>query len=357
MNGRQAPRVKLPAAIPRKPVMSGPPEPARYFQEQHGTKYDHTGTSQVTKKDKYEHKPMPPTPTNDGSPPRSYLQPKRYIQPAIPLVSPVSSSHHPKKRAVTDPVVPKPLFAKKQPSVSQLRRKFSNLKENEGASDEEAVEGVIVDNPAPRLSSEKAARILGLYPVYNSRSTTPAVSAPNSVILNPVHDTHDTEGAATPSRQVQSTPVPTRRYLQENGLPTPTLVEPLGTPERPGVEAAAISLGREREEINVTSDNGMLHPHKVGTFGNVSDIGLVQESGMHRIESFRGVIETASPERVSHNDSNATPNSGHVRFDTEGRRHDEAGLTPSVNTPSAYAGVWENDPAVVSVIQQQFYLG
>ena len=45
----------------------------------------------VTNRDKYEHKPMPLPPKESPSP-NAPLQPRTYIQPAIPLVNPTQKT-------------------------------------------------------------------------------------------------------------------------------------------------------------------------------------------------------------------------------------------------------------------------
>ena len=125
---------------------------------------------------------------------------------------------------MTDPIAPKPLFdGSRKVSVSQIRKKYSNSKPKANATKDET--------EATRQSTptvpEKAVQILGFQPVEEIKRNTSPAAVPAKNASDPFRILYDTPPAETvgPTRQVQSTPVPTRRYLRENGLPNPTLVE------------------------------------------------------------------------------------------------------------------------------------
>jgi hypothetical protein len=347
MAHKDIPRVKLPDHVARKPVVPGPNSWAQAQQQQPITN-NQTSSVQVTNKDKYEDKPMPPPPAHEASPPPHITQPKTYIQPAIPLINPVSNTNNPKNRAVTDPVAPKPLFAGRKASVTHLRKKFSNPKPAMETPQDEARKA---SDPrmAVHLSPGKAAQLLGLFPTQNNNGKTPRASAPTSSLPDPFRISYEDhqERPNTPARQLQSAPVPTRRYLQENGLQTPTLVEPSDASQQ--VDAPETqSHGQASNAIDQASVNGMLRPPKVGAFGNVGDIGVVEENGMHRMESFRGIIENAGPAECYGDHTNTTSSKAPWQSGTERGQDTGNSLTSSAYTPDSYGGVWENDPAVVS---------
>lgn len=355
MADADTPKVKLPTPIHRKPVVPGPNSWAQQQQhEQQNSKANQqVGDSHVTKRDKYEHKPMPPTPPFEESVHHGpcVLQPKAYIQPAVPLFSHPANPQNQKARAVTDPVAPKPLFASRKISVKELRRKYSQMKDK-GVSSKEGLSNNGRSSPIVPDSSETAEQVLALHPLPDDgrdASTQPAQATPD-VFGNAHEDPH--EPTAKSSQQIQSSPVLTRRYLKENGLPIPIAENSSSAPQQhnnepserpqPGCETA-----RER-----TPANRYLLPPKISTYSNRGEVGLVEASGMHRVESFRGVIEdgptsngsngkayTESYAEVPQPSTAPTQNSGDLR-------------PPDLYSPSDYGGIWENDPAVVCLFRQ-----
>ena len=340
-------RAMLFGVPPRKPLIPGPNSWAQTKKEQQPSSSDEqTSTGFATNRDKYEHKPMPP-PLVDSSPQKKPLGATVCIQPAIPLVNPAPKLQGQQKRAVTDPVAPKPLFAGRKLSVSQLRKKYSFSKAKDDSSE---VEPMPTDQSSltVRLSSEKAAEALGLYPPSENKPDTPPPSAPSvsaPSLFRPSSDS--SERAASPLLQAQS--VPTRRYLKENDLPTPTITE---TPVASNRKANEDSQNQNKDTIKPDDRillHGTLHPPRLGRYGNVGEVGLVEANGMQRVESFSGVIENAesypgnngkfysgSMGALSHSNMTQGPNTGDF-------------LPPVMYSPSNYGGVWENDPAVVSV--------
>ncbi|KAL2047027.1 hypothetical protein N7G274_001045 [Stereocaulon virgatum] len=343
------PRVKLPDVVQRKPVMPGLNSWAQSQQQnQHQQKYqlayEPSSSVMVTRRDKYEHKPMP-APPNESPLTKAPPQSKTYIQPAIPLVSPTRKIKPPKNRAVTDPVTPKPLFSgSRKVSVSQLRKKYSDSKPKANAGNETPE---ATSQSAPTIS-KKAGQVLGLQPEEEVKRSTsppavPATHAPDTFGISYEAPPADT---VAPTRQIQSTPVPTRRYLRENGLPIPAFVETPGVVEhRAGYKVQDECKGPANSQEHMRAA-GTLHPPKMGTYARMGGVGVVEGHGMHRVDSVAGIIENAAP----CNGSEKLPyaSTGGISFQPNGLQVPDTGeLLPSiVYTPSIYSGVWENDPAV-----------
>ena len=348
MADQEQPRVKLPDTISRKPVGPGLNSWAqsRQEQQQRSSSDEQSDVGQATNRDKYEHKPMPPPPT--GSPPQNqHLLAKAYIQPAIPLVNPRPRLQSQQKRAVTDPVAPKPLFTGRKLSIAKLRKKYSFSRETNDVPEAEAMP-TNQSSPVTQLSSEKGAEILGLCPPAENKPDMLPAPAPSVPVLDPFRPSSDSvERAPTPTGQVQSTPAPTRRYLQENDLPTPTITEaPVASKWQVNQDPQnQNSDPKKMDTVNFTP--GMLQPPKFGRYGHVGEVGLVEANGMHRVESFSGVIENAesSPD---HNGQMYSGSTGALSQSSMTNGLNAGDLVPPViYSPSNYGGVWENDPAVV----------
>ena len=352
MADQEKPRVKLPGTIPRKPMVPGLNSWAqsRQEQQQRSSSGEQSDVGRATNRDKYEHKPMPPPPT-DSAPQNKHLLAKAHIQPAIPLANPRPKLQSQQKRAVTDPVAPKPLFTGRKLSVAKLREKYSSSRETNDVPEAEAMP-TDQSSSVIQLSSEKAAEVLGLYPPTENKPDIPPGPAPPAPVLDPFRPSSDSiERAPTPTRQVQSTPAPapTRRYLRENDLPTPTITEaPVASKWQVNQDPQnQNSDPRKAEAGNFTP--GMLQPPKLGRYGNKGEVGLVEANGMHRVESFSGVIENAesSPDRSRQMYSGSTGALSQSSM-TSGLNTGDL-VPPVIYSPSNYGGVWENDPAVVRI--------
>lgn len=348
MADQDKPRVKLPGVILRKPMMPGPNSWAQSQQEQQGSSSgEQLSVGKVTNRDKYEHKPMPPPPP-DSSPSDKHVQAKAYIQPAIPLVYPAPAGQIQQKRAVTDPVAPKPLFAGRKLSVAKLRKKYSFSKAKDEVPEAEAMP-TLQSSTAIRLSSEKAAEVLGLYPPRENKPDTPPASALLAPMPDPFRISSDSvERTASPACQLQSTPAPTRRYLRENDLPTATITEAPTASNQGANEDAQNQIQDPKRAEDTVFTPGMLQPPRIRRYGNVGEVGLVEANGMQRVESFTGVIENAefspgSNGRIYTGSTGACSQSSMVQGLSTGNL-----LPPVIYSPSNYGGVWENDPAVVS---------
>ena len=345
----EKPRVKLPDTIPRKPVMPGLNSWAQSRQEeqQRSSSGEQSDVGQATNRDKYEHKPMPPPPT-DSPPQNKHLLAKAHIQPAIPLVNPRPKLQSQQKRAVTDPVAPKPLFTGRKLSVAKLRKKYSFSKETNDVPEAEAMP-TDQSSSVVQLSSEKAAEVSGLHLPPGNKPDIPPAAAPSAPVLDPFRPSDSVERVPTPTRQVQSTPAPTRRYLRENDLPAPIFTEaPVAFKWQANQDPQNQDSDPKKAEAGSFTP-GMLQPPKLGRYGNVGEVGLVETNGMHRVESFSGVIENAnfSPD---HNGQMYSGSTGALSQSNMTHGLNTGDLVPPViYSPSNYGGVWENDPAVVRI--------
>ncbi|KAL8991732.1 MAG: hypothetical protein Q9169_007702 [Polycauliona sp. 2 TL-2023] len=312
----------------------------------------HTKTPTASNRDKYENKPMPPTPETSpsaGEKPPTARKSRPYIQPATPLIAPNHMHSTSKNRAVTDPVVPQPLFTNKTTAVNQLRRKYSQTRsKSKSTRDDQSM----VERPTspPLIVSQKASQILGVLPTQDrNREAGPASAPPTTITPDPFRTSSESTGLrnTSPSRQAQSTPVLTRRYLQENHLP----VSASTRTSQESKESTGASSNEQRQlrstEEMVVSD-GSLNPPRLGTFGRLREVGYVGQSAMHRVASFTGVIEGPDlPGEIEH-ETEPAPNGSHRDGNLLRPQYSGEILYPVTYSPNHYAGVWENDPNVVS---------
>lgn len=337
---QQAPRVKLPDVTPPKLPQ---PTPNSWAANQAQTR---NKTPTATYRDKYENKPMPPTPEASPSPAEKPLTARRnraYIQPAIPLKSPGPANPSVKNRAVTDPVMPKPLFTSTASTVNQLRKKYSQSKNNRKSKEEEDVKHR--PTPPPLVITHKASQILGVYPVKDNNREKPPASAPPAIHTpDPFRTSAESKSGrhVSPNRQVQSQPVPTRRYLQENSMP-------ILAGARASLESQGAQNGRVEENGQSLREEseGLMNPTRLGTCGRKGEIEYVNHNQMQRVPSFAGIIEQSeSPKEPE----DGTGSDGlRIRLNNVTLRPQYSGeiLQPVVYSPSNYAGVWEHDPNVV----------
>ncbi|KAL8701957.1 MAG: hypothetical protein Q9224_000256 [Gallowayella concinna] len=341
MSQQQAPRVKLPDLTTPKAMHSGANSWAGQVQ---------TKTPTATNRDKYENKPMPPTPEASPSPAAKPLTARKnrpYIQPATPLISPDHMNPNMKNRAVTDPVMPKPLFMSKTSTVNQLRKKYSQSRsKSKSAKDDEDV----ADRPPspPLILSQKASQILGVFPTRdNNRETPPASAPPSTRTPDPFRTSVEgTNGRnASPNRQVQSTPVLTRRYLQENHLPTVAITRT--SQEVKEVTATSTTDENSHQPLEgTTTGNESLNPARLGTYGRTGEIGYVGQNEMHRVLSFSGVIEDANTPGNQEDQREPSSTTREWNKNTLHPQYSGEILQPTVYSPNHYAGIWENDPNV-----------
>ena len=148
-------------------------------------------------------------------------------------------------------------------------------------------------------------------------------------------------------RQTNSTPVPTRRYLRENNLPSPILTQAsFGVPQ-----LTYDDLNQASEENNrpdgIIIGNGRLNPTRSGTYGKFGEVEFVEGKAVHRVASCMGMIEEAesSPSVL---EQQQDPESASTSPNRRSFIDNHTVLQSVAYSPSVYGGIWENDPQVVS---------
>lgn len=351
-----APRVKLPDNIPRKPMIPGPNSWAQSLEQEKAAMKDQE-LKQSINRERYEDKAMPQTWPEDP-PNNPNLPKKKYIKPAIPLANP-SSSH--KDRAVTDPVAPKPLFATRKASVDQLRRKFSGFKTDDSQKEDRITSD---EFSAYILATGKAAQVLGMHTVPGTKNDTPHTSAPLPVNKNETNrissedllerltqstPVNSQERDSTPIRQAQPTPIPTRRFLRENNLSSPTQT-PVFTTSSQGEEQASDSELRLRKLSGTELENGPTAAAGYQIAWDMGEVKIGEGESLHRVPSCTGVIEDVHPPERKPNWHSAVGSVGTSPQASNTQGECDGGLLrPMMYSPSEYGGVWENNPAVVSI--------
>ena len=356
MADQEQPMENLLGTISRKPLVPGLNSWAQSQQEQHWSPSgEQLGPGRATNRDKYEHKPMPRLPA-DFSPHKNYLQAKAYVQPTIPLANSTKETQSQQKRAVTDPVAPKPLFASRKLSVAKLRKKYSFSKAKDDTPETESMPTTQQLSSVSRLSSEKAAEVLGLCPPPEDKANTPPAFALLAPVPDPFSLSSDSiERTTSPVRQVQSTPAPTHRCLKENDIPTPRITKAPVASNRQMNEGSQIRNRDPKKPEDDMFTSGMLHPSRLGRYGNVGEVGLVEANEMHRVESFSGVIENAES-YLGRNGQMYAGSMGALSQSSMTQGPNTGDLLPSaIYSPSNYGGVWENDPAVVSIPKESIH--
>ena len=350
-------KVKLSESISLKPVVPGPNSWAiseQQKQQQHTN--GHLNSHKVITRDRYEDKPMPPPPPVSPFA-DSQVKPTAYVQPAVPFLSPAPARRTPQKRAATEPVVPKPLFGSRKISVTELRTKYSNPRpkasvvENEKEVSRKSRPGT----PPPSEKGISSAHTLGLKTENGLVQDTSPVPVLESSIIDPFRSTANMlmKKRCDPAPQNDSTPVPTRRYLRENGVTTPS---PTGF-DLAGQHQAHKPLqdGEEKplSSVQHTRATEALYPSRSGTYATIGEADLVETHGMRRVDSCVGVIENAGSGNTS--GTNTCTNSSGCPSRRSMRQDVADGRRPpfNSNTLSDYDGVWENDPAVVCLSKQQ----
>ncbi len=265
-----------------------------------------------------------------------------HIHPATPYRMATPNPEHTKNRAATDPVVPQPLFASVKRSLAHLREKAPDFRTDKGASvDRESTQTYLLPpTPPPRMPS-KALDLLGIQPVSrkNHKKMT-ASSPPPSIVAAPYRSSDDPSSLfPTPPRQVQSTPMPPQQGLLRGNAfltPTPTNLSPASS-RKTGNAAMA------------SGSDGFSNPARKGTYGRVGEVASMNHNELHRVNSHVGILETYQPPTPTPTPTpTATENYVHfLRPYGVVQRSDSGASTYS--THEDYAGVWENDPHVVSI--------
>jgi len=225
------------------------------------------------------------------------------------------NSKESKKRAVTEPTLSNPFSMTRKMSLKGLRNVLTGAK----ACPEDRSAGKMPENapPVPPVKIDKASRLLGLdiRPDWQRRDLLNApASAPALVFPNSYRDQiFNQEVPIASEREVNSTPI-----LNETAK-TLSPTKSKGSSRRPAkdeVESEGIVLG-----------HGNLSPTKSGSYGTMGRLEVV-DNNFARVASQQGIIETMDDEVQSP--------AGHPSFE--------------LYSPSVYAGVWENNPNVVTMV-------
>ncbi|KAL9639644.1 MAG: hypothetical protein Q9164_000800 [Protoblastenia rupestris] len=330
-------KVNSPQNVPRKPLAPGPNSWAQTHQQQESTTSEKEDP-RATNRDRYENKPIPKLPSEVAGQ-IAISHPKPYIQPAIPLVGTAPLL---KGRAVTDPLAPKALFTGRKPSVNQFRNVSGQSKH--GSDDEKQ------PSPSEQYPTGKAAQVLGVTPVLTGpkRSTAPSCSPTESSneAENKPSSGSSSDRSLGDTPQVNSSPLPARRHLRsesdDNGVADASTTPDAKTHRELEQSQQDFTTPVQNHHKQIDSH---LAPPKIANYRSVGEVGVIQSKGMHRVESFQGVIESAlSPEEQTYAEVNdkAIPKSAALS------RQNGQFLQPVSYSPNNYRGVWENDPAVVS---------
>lgn len=320
-----------PVSIDRKPTPG--PNSWAHSLGQAGLAAAQQGKPRPTNRDKYENKPMPNLP--------SELESNRKLVklPAIPILMPPDN---PRNRAVTDPLDSSYALGGRKPSVTQLRKRFGHSKQNSDSSTS--------NTPVP---TGKAAEVLGIGPKRLQKGKTPTLTtqAPedldddSSIIIMqpeaPLSDnveTHRNRQAASEGSNIPISPQTSASSREGQ--------QGLGDRE---VGDLAIEVAKK----NPQDHTARLAPAKIGSYGRIGEVGMLQGQGLVRIESVQGIIDHANPQyaksEVSERDSEKELDNEATPRSSSQSQYSAGLLKPISYSPNDYAGVWENDPAVVSV--------
>ena len=345
------PQVRLPNAIPRKPVVPGPNS---WAIEENKVNDEQKQPIHQNSRPHPEEKLMPATSrpsTSDEALPLPVT--RDYTQPATPVEFPNSTMPTPKHRMVTDPTTPKVPFMSRNSSINKLRKKFSNQKLGEE-------EKAIADENAPPLPliPGQTVQIKGIWQTEQVSHATPPASAPPSTHTpDPLCSLSEDQNArsGSPTRLHQSTPAPsqplgqpTRRYLRENGLPNPPVL-------RSSLAGSSLNSDEAKSESQVQPGEGMilghgsLAPTTSGSYGRVGEVEIVDSNGVSRAVSYMGVIEDGEGSATLVNTSYSPQ-----LLDSAATLRPINGPLNGMYSPSNYSGVWENDPHVVCSLNIQY---
>ena len=176
----------------------------------------------------------------------------------------------------------------------------------------------------------------------HTRRETPPSSAPANTSLPDQYRSSEIVG-----RQTNSTPVPTRRYLRENHLPTPILTQASFSVPQLTYNDAGQATEENKQPDGIIIGNGRLNPTRSGTYGTVGEVEFVEGKAVHRVASCMGMIEEAesSPSVI---EQQHDPGSASTSPNRRSFIDNHTMLQSVAYSPSVYGGIWENDPQVVS---------
>lgn len=239
----------------------------------------------------------------------------------------LSGLNNAKGRAVTDPVMPKRLFS------DHRRNNLEHYIEGEGPRSGEPLSSLQANQNSPKVL--RAPPVPHNTPLEGHESRRPQPG--NLSVSNP--PTRDYIGRSmnpNQTHQVRPNPIHTRRYFEENGMPTPP---PSRIPQTQTGSGSRDGVQGSRKTDGVIVGYGNLNPTRTGTYARVGEVGLVEMDETQRVISQAGLIETAG----SPSSSDGQRSSGlHLRGSTDQLPH-------SPHSSSIYGNVWENNPRVVSM--------
>ena len=180
-----------------------------------------------------------------------------------------------------------------------------------------------------------------------TRRGTPPSSAPANTGLPDPYRSSEVVG-----RQTNSTPVPTRRYLKENHLPTPILTQASFSVPQLTYNDVDQASEENNQPDGIIIGNGRLNPTRSGSYGTVGEVEFVEGKAVHRVASCMGMIEEAES---SPSVTEQQQDSGSASASPDRRCFiDSHTMLQSVAySPSVYGGIWENDPQVVSFVTRR----
>ena len=323
-----ADQTNRPASIDRKPT-PGPNSWAQ-SQSQTGLAAAQQSKPRPTNRDKYENKPMPNLPSELENPRKSVKL------PAIPILMPPDN---PRNRAVTDPLESSYALGGRKPSVTQLRKRFGHSKQNSDSSTSNA--------PVP---TGKAAEVLGIGPKRLQKGKVPTLTtqAPEELDNDSSIIIMRSEGPLSESAQPQQNrPSATGGSdISREASPSPgERQQSLGDRD---VGDLAIEVAKKTPQDHTAR----LAPAKIGSYARIGEVGMLQGQGLVRIESVQGIIDHANPQHakseISERDSEKELDNEATPRSSSQSQYSAGLLKPVSYSPNDYAGVWENDPAVVS---------
>ena len=319
---------------------------------------------------KYEDKPMPPIPGEQAEEKGSQITMSKVRRDKIVPATPFFPSHHgsnvsdkDKKRSVTEPVAKTSQSVGAKVSLKNIRAKLTggeSTKSGEGGTPKTQVT-YEPNEPMPSQKTEKAARVLGVYPkpkdqfqsIPNPPASAPATTESYYKSGDSVHNGQDAKSG--PRRNAASTPVPlysqpTARYLEEN-QPKGLAIVVEKTQKVPKMKPT-INVNDKAEAI--IFGDGMLSPTKVGNYGFRREVQTREVEAFARVASHAVIVENAAensdePDTMKSVDR---PLTGSSTLTNPYSRMFESGgemLQPVKYSPNSYEGIWENDPKVVSV--------
>ena len=151
------------------------------------------------------------------------------------------------------------------------------------------------------------------------------------------------------SRQTNSTPVPTRRYLRENNIPTSVLTQAAAVVPRVTYDDADPGSDESGVPEGLIVGDGNLKPTVDGTYGTLRKVEVVEGKAVHKVASFAAVIENVGSSPSATQDQQHQRSITKTPSNRDSSSQDNTMLLPVAYSPSEYGGVWENDPNVVCI--------